>query len=247
MSDEKPLLSHFLELRNVIIKSIVSVFISFVLVFYFFSETILNFIKKPIEDRGVEIIYTAVSEALLTQLKLSIVSAIIISSPVIIWQLWKFIKPALYKKEIRAVKSFFFVTLFLFLCGVAFCYTCIYGLAINFFLVAGENLAIPMLSLDKYLSFMLSFLLPFGFSFDLPVVLYITTKLGLTTPQMLVKKFKYVVLLIFVVAAFLTPPDIFSQIMLALPLLLLYGIGILVSKTVKAKSKSESMELDEPI
>ena len=128
-----------------------------------------------------------------------------------------------------AVRAIFLLAVLLFLMGVAFCYLCIYGLAVNFFLVAGEDIAVPMISIDRYLGFLLSFILPFGISFDLPVILYVTTRMGLTTPRMLISKFKYVLLIIFVAAAVLTPPDVFSQLMLALPLIVLYGAGVLVS------------------
>ena len=173
---------------------------------------------------------------MITQLKISFVCAVVAASPIVIWQLWNFIKPALYKNEIRAVRAIFVITVLLFFAGIAFCYFCVFGLAINFFLVAGDNIAEPMISIDRYLAFMLSFILPFGIAFDLPVILYITTRLGLTNPRMLISKFKYVILIIFTVAAILTPPDVFSQIMLALPIMVLYWAGILVSFTVRKKA-----------
>lgn len=137
-----------------------------------------------------------------------------------------------------AVRAIFVVTVLLFLAGISFCYLCIYGLAVNFFLVAGDNIAEPMISIDRYLGFLLSFILPFGFSFDLPVILYVTTRIGLTNPRMLIRKFKYVILIIFTAAAILTPPDVFSQIMLALPLLALYWAGIIVSVFACRKQKA---------
>lgn len=240
MDEKKPLLSHFLALRKVFLISVIAVIVGFIAAFYFFSTRLIDFITLPIKERGVEIIYTAVSEAMTTRLKISLVTGIILASPVIIWQIWNFVKPALYEKEIRALRFWFFVTLLLFLIGVVFCYYFVFGLAVNFFLVAGDNLAAPLISIDRYLSFTLSFILPFGFAFDLPVIIYMTTKLGLTTPEMLIGKSKYVVLLFFIVAAILTPPDVYSQIMLAIPLLLLYGVGILAAFTVKKRENGES-------
>lgn len=239
MDEAKPLLSHFLALRKVFIVSVLAVLVAFLLIFYFLSSTLMDFILSPIKERGVEVIFTALSEAMITQLKLSLVAAVIVASPIIIGQIWGFVKPALYDAEIKKVRFWFFVTVFLFLCGVAFCYFCIYSLAVDFFLVAGENVVTPMISIDKYLNFMLSFLLPFGVAFNLPVAIYLTTKIGITTPTMLVKNFKFVVLLIAVTAAFLTPPDVFSQVMLAVPLLVLYCVGILVAKVVYAKKQKE--------
>ena len=234
---EGTLLEHFLALRRALVISAISVIIAFALIFYFCSTKILQLISLPITNRGIKIIYTAISEAMATQLKISFVCGVIAASPIIIWQLWNFIRPALYKNEIRAVRTIFSVTVILFLAGIAFCYLCIYGLAINFFLIAGDNIAEPMISIDRYLGFLLSFILPFGFSFDLPVILYVTTRLGLTNPRMLIGKFKYVILIIFTAAAILTPPDVLSQIMLALPLIVLYWAGILVSLSISQKKK----------
>lgn len=161
------------------------------------------------------------------------VTGIVIASPVIIWQIWHFIKPALYPKERRSIRLFFFFALLLFLVGIVFCYASVYFLAIDFFMVSGEGLATPMLSMDKYIGFLFGFLLPFGVAFMLPVFVYITTRIGLTTPQMLATKRKYVILAIFILAAILTPPDVVSQVMLGVPMIALYEVGILVSKLVK--------------
>ena len=114
----------------------------------------------------------------------------------------------------------------------------VYSLAVDFFLVAGDSLATPMLSIDKYVSFLFGFLVPFGVAFQLPVVLYLTTRVGLTTPDMLRSKRKYVILAIFVLAAILTPPDVVSQVALGLPMCGLYEIGILVSRCTKARERA---------
>ena len=185
------------------------------------------------KSRGIQVIYTAVSEALTTKIKVAVVTGFVIASPVIIWQIWRFIKPALYPKERRSFRLFFFFALLLFLVGIVFCYASVYFLAIDFFMVSGEGLATPMLSMDKYVSFLFGFLLPFGVAFMLPVFVYITTRIGLTTPQMLAAKRKYVILAIFILAAILTPPDVVSQVMLGVPMIALYEVGILVSKLVK--------------
>ena len=130
------------------------------------------------------------------------------------------------------------LALLLVLTGVVFCYFAVYSLAVDFFLVAGDSLATPMLSIDKYVSFLFGFLVPFGVAFQLPVVLYLTTRVGLTTPDMLRSKRKYVILAIFVLAAILTPPDVVSQVALGLPMCGLYEIGILVSRCTKARERA---------
>ena len=229
---------HLLALRKVIIVCLIAVAVGFLIAFYFIIDPLMQWITAPIEQRGVQVIYTAVSEALTTKLKVSIVTGVVIAFPVIIWQVWSFIRPALYPKEQRSFRVFFFFALVLFLVGIVFCYAAVFFLAIDFFMVSGEGLATPMLSLDKYINFLFGFLLPFGVAFMLPVFIYITTKVGLTTPEMLVSKRKYVILAIFIFAAILTPPDVVSQVLLGVPMLLLYEVGILVSRLVKKTARA---------
>ena len=229
---------HLLALRKVIITCLIAVAVGFLIAFYFVIDPLMQWITAPIEQRGVQVIYTAVSEALTTKLKVSIVTGVVIAFPVIIWQVWSFIRPALYPKEQRSFRVFFFFALVLFLVGIVFCYAAVFFLAIDFFMVSGEGLATPMLSLDKYINFLFGFLLPFGVAFMLPVFIYITTKVGLTTPEMLVSKRKYVILAIFIFAAILTPPDVVSQVLLGVPMLLLYEVGILVSRLVKKTARA---------
>ena len=229
---------HLMALRKVIIVCLVAVGVAFLASFYFVIDPLMKWITAPIEARGVQVIYTAVSEALMTKLKVAVVTAVIIAFPVIVWQVWCFIKPALYPKERRSFRIFFFFAQLLFLVGIVFCYASVYFLAIDFFMVSGEDLATPMLSLDKYVNFLFGFLLPFGVAFMLPVFIYITTRIGLTTPQMLASKRKYVVLGIFVLAAILTPPDVVSQVMLGVPMLLLYEVGIIVSRVVSQRPRA---------
>lgn len=232
------LLEHLLALRKVLVISAGAILAAFVLVFYFASDYLMSLITGPIAARGIEIIYTAMSEALMTKIKVALIAGVVVASPVIVWQVWGFIRPALYEAEIKAAKSLFVVILALFLLGVAFCYGAVYFLAVDFFLIAGENLATPMLSIDNYVSFLFGFVVPFGLAFELPVAIWITTRLGWTTPKMLADKRKYVILGIAIVAAILTPPDVVSQVMLGIPMLLLYEAGILVARLVKPGKKS---------
>ena len=237
-SEALSLREHLLELRRCIIVCLAVVGIAFVATFYFLIDPLMQWITAPIEARGVQVIYTAVSEALTTKLKVAVVTAIVIAFPVIIWQIWRFIRPALYPGERRSFRVFFFFSLVLFLTGIVFCYASVFFLAIDFFMISGEGLATPLLSLDKYIGFLFGFLLPFGVAFMLPVFIYITTRVGLTTPEMLASKRKFVILGIFVMAAILTPPDVVSQIMLGVPMLVLYEIGILVSRMVRKKERA---------
>lgn len=233
---------HLLALRRVVIICLAAILVAFLFSFYFIIDPLMAWITAPIEARGVQVIYTAVSEALSTKLKVSIVTGVIIAFPAIIWQTWSFVRPALYAQERRIFRLLFCFSLILFLIGIVFCYAVVYFLAIDFFMVSGEGLATPMLSLDKYISFLFGFLLPFGVAFLLPVFIYITTRMGITTPEMLVSKRRYVILAIFIMAAILTPPDIVSQVLLATPMLMLFEVGILVSRLVKRKETQNTAE-----
>lgn len=231
--DQLSLRDHLLALRSVVITCVIAVAVGFVAAFYFIIDPLMKWITAPIESRGIQVIYTAVSEALTTKIKVALVTGIVIASPIIIWQVWHFIKPALYPKERRSFCFFFFFALQLFLVGIVFCYASVYFLAIDFFMVSGEGLATPMLSMDKYVSFLFGFLLPFlgrvyaaGFCIshneDRP-----------DNASNADSQAKYVILAIFILAAILTPPDVVSQVMLGMPMIALYEVGILVSKLVK--------------
>ncbi len=231
--EKKPLLAHFEELRKVILTALISLAAFFFLIYGLLIDPLMSLIIRPITERGIQVIYTAVSEALMTKLKVALTAACVVDTPVILYLFWRFIRPGLYEKERLIVKRTLFIMLFLFVAGVAFCLLAVYSFAMDFFLVAGEGFSTPMLSLDKYVGFLAGFVVPFGIAFQLPVVLYLTTRMGITNYRMLASKRKYVVLGVFVVAAVLTPPDVVSQIALGIPLLLLYEIGIQVSRSVR--------------
>ena len=234
----QPLIAHLMAFRKLVIAILIAVLVGFVAVFYFISDPLMKFITSPIEARGVQIIYTAVSEAFTTQLKISLIAGVVLVSPFIFYQLWAFIKPALYESEIRLFRVLFFVALLLFLAGIAFCYCYVYELALNLFLVAGEDLATPMLSIDKYVGFLFSFVLPFGVVFELPIAVYMGTRLGWVDYAKLSHCRKYVFFGIFVLAAILTPPDVVSQIILGVPIYILYEVGVLVSRFTKNRREA---------
>ena len=228
---------HLIALRKILLRSAAAIGIAFLVVFYLAIDHLMGFITGPIVERGITVIYTEMSAALMTKLKVAFIAGIVVACPYVFWQIWSFIKPALYAHEKRAFRLTFAATVFLFLLGVVFCYAAVYFLAVDFFLIAGEDLATPMLAIDKYVSFLFGFVVPFGLAFELPVALYITTKMGLTNHQMLASKRKFVILAVVVIAAFLTPPDVVSQIMLSIPILLLFEISLLICKVVKPREQ----------
>lgn len=238
--NKQPILSHLAALRKILIVSAVAVLVAFVVIFYAAIDPLMHLIEQPIRDRGIEIISTGMSEALMTKLKVSLIAAVVAASPVIFWQIWSFIKPALYAHEKKAFRLTFAAIVALFLIGVVFCYFAVYMLAVDFFIMSGENLVTPMLSIQEYVDFLFGFVLPFGIAFELPVALYMTTKMGLTNYQMLAGKRKYVILAIAIIAAILTPPDVVSQIMLGIPVLLLFELGLQITRIVKPGKKQEN-------
>ena len=163
MDAKAPITAHLLALRKTLIASAGAVLVAFVAVFSFLNEPLMDFITLPIRERGVDIIYTAVSEAMVTQLKVCLIASIVIASPFVCWQVWLFVRPALYPRERRLFRWLFGASVLLFVLGVAFCYVVVYTMAIDFFLVAGENMATPMISIDKYVDFLFGFVIPFGY------------------------------------------------------------------------------------
>ena len=247
MSEKKTTVSeHLVELRSRILKSIIFLIVSFIFC-YFFSETIYNFLVDPyaqaVKDDGTNrrLIFTALHETFLTYLKLAFFSAFFISCPLILIQVWKFIAPGLYKDEKLALFPFLAATPVLFLLGGMLVYYLIMPLAIKFFLsfeTISTNGSLPIqleAKVNEYLSLVMRLILAFGISFQLPVFLTLLAKVGLITSDYLKTRRKYVVIIIFSMAALLTPPDPITQIGLALPLLLLYEISIYTVKLVEKK------------
>ena len=239
-TDQKqPLFEHIRALRRGLLISVAAVGILFVLFLYLCCDQLVNFVLMPVRSRGISMISTAVSEALMTQLKVCLIAGIIAGMPVIIHQIWSFVSPALYPHEKRLFAGLFFVALLLFLTGVVFCYVYVFPLAINLFWTAADTVASAMWSVQEYLDFVLSFVLPFGVMFELPVVIYMLARRGKVDYRKLAHWRKYVILVIAVVAAVLTPPDVVSQCMLGIPMYLLYEIAAQLARFVKPTAVKE--------
>ncbi|MFQ3574144.1 MAG: twin-arginine translocase subunit TatC, partial [Thermodesulfovibrionales bacterium] len=177
-------------------------------------------------------------------IKISLFSGIILSLPVLFHQLWRFISPGLLPKERKYALPFIFATTILFIIGASFCFFIVLPYALSFLLTykTGDVL-MPMLSVGQYVDFCLKFVLAFGTVFELPVLIFFLTRLGIVTPQTLAKHRRYAVLLAFILAAFLTPtPDAFNQTLMAVPIILLYEVGIWVSRIFSKKDKEEEEE-----
>ena len=174
---------------------------------------------------------------------MAFICAFIISSPIIFFEIWRFVAPGLMEQEKKYALPFVFTTTFLFLIGALFCFVIILPFAMNFLLTyKTENLK-PMLSVGKYVDFCLKFILAFGAIFELPVVTVFATRMGIVTPDFLAKNRKYAVLIAFVLAALLTPtPDAFNQSLMAVPMIILYEVGIWASKFLDRKKKKKGIQ-----
>ncbi|OGW20329.1 MAG: twin arginine-targeting protein translocase TatC [Nitrospirae bacterium GWA2_46_11] len=262
MQDEKaPLTEHLSDLRNRITISLIALFITFSIAFNF-SEYIFKALMFPLKYsldfsvknmyvhfvpqeklQGMELIFLAPAEAFWMNIKVAFVVGIMASLPVIFHQLWKFISPGLLPRERKYVLPFIFSATGLFMVGASFCFFIVLPFAMGFLLnyKLGDFL-MPMLSVGQYVDFCLKFILAFGAVFELPIIIIFLTKLGIVTPKTLAKNRKYAALIAFIIAAFLTPtPDAFNQTLMAVPIILLYEIGIWISPLfVKKEPKTES-------
>ena len=237
---------HLTELRSRLIKSFIFLIIIF-LICYFFSEEIYRFLVHPYANAVLSneldrrLIFTALHEAFLTYLKVAFFAAIFISSPIFLTQIWKFVAPGLYKNEKQALLPFLVATPTLFILGGCLVYYLIMPLAIEFFLsfeTVAESGTIPIqleAKVNEYLSLIMRLIFAFGISFQLPVILSLLARIGIIDSEYLKLRRKYVVVIIFAIAAILTPPDPITQIGLALPLLLLYELSIFTVKFIEKK------------
>ena len=234
------LAEHLLALRKVIIVCVAAIFVLFFAIFYLVREPLVQFILAPLHVRSIEVVATHVSEALMMQFKACLVCSVVVGMPIITWQVWSFVAPALYASEKRLFAVLFFIALLLFCVGVFFSYQYVFPLAIDLFFEAGDGVATTLWSIDKYFDFVLSFVLPFGLMFELPVALYMMARRGWVDYPKLAKSRKFVILGIAVIAAILTPPDVVSQIMLGLPMYFLFEVAAQITRFVKPVKKEVS-------
>jgi len=240
------LTEHLIELRKRLTNSLIALGLGF-FVCYYFKDWLFDILTKPLTDalpKSSYLIYTGLTQAFFTYMKIAFFGSLIITSPFIIYQVWKFISPALLPKEKKMVVPFVFFSTLLFLSGVTFGYFIVLPTAFEFFVSFNNQYLRAMISFSDYLSFLVTFLLGFGLSFQLPILIFFLAKLGIVTDKLLSRNRKYAVLVIFVIAAVLTPsPDALSQILMAIPLMFLYEVSIFVAKfAAKKKEAPESNE-----
>ena len=250
-----PLLDHMIELRRRLMWSLASILLLFVLIFPF-AEDVYQLLVRPLanifEEMGGQrrLIFTALHEAFFTYIKLSLISALFIAFPFISMQFWMFVAPGLYKNEKRALAPFLISTPILFFLGGAMVYFIVMPWAYEFLLafeLDGGSGSLPIVSepkVNEYLSLSINLIFAFGICFELPVVLTLLGRIGIISSKSMGGKRKYAILISFIVAAIITPPDVISQVMLALVLILLYEISIISVRLIeKGRNKGVDEEL----
>jgi len=232
-----PFLDHLEELRWTILRSLIAVILG-AIVCYIFSKQIVGFLRRP-GPEDMKLIFLSPTEGFMIYIKVSIFAGLVVALPYVVYEFWKFIVPGLLEKERRLVKPIAFFTVLCFLAGASFAYFVIIPFGLRFLLGFQTDFLEATITIGKYLGFVVTLILVFGVVFELPVLSFFLTKVGIVTPEFLRSKRRYGVVIIFILAAVLTPPDIFTQLMLATPLIILYEISIWVSSMVKRKEKAK--------
>lgn len=230
IEDEKlPFTAHLEELRTRLIRCFAAVGIGF-LISYGFKERLFAILTRPliqVMNAGDTLIFTGIPEAFFTFLKVSFLSGILLAIPVIMFEFWMFVAPGLYKNERKLMMPIIIISSFFFIGGALFGYFIVFPFGFKFLLGFATETLRPMPSMKEYLSFSAKLLLAFGFVFELPIIITFLARIGLVSVDYLKKNRKYALLIFFVAAAILTPPDVVTQIMMAVPLMILYEISII--------------------
>lgn len=234
-----PILEHLRELRQRVLVSLRTLLVT-VIGSFFFANDLFQWLARPMNEAlkatgAGTLAVTQTTEAFMVQMKVAGLAGVFLASPVLFWQVWRFVAPGLYDTEKKYVLPLVVASTFLFVTGAAFAYFGVFTYGFPLFLeMNGENVT-AVLSIDSYLSFAITLLVAFGASFQLPVVVFFLARVGVLNHVDMIRGFRYGVVLIAVVAAILTPPDIVSMSMMGVPLLALYGLGIVVARLFSTK------------
>ncbi len=242
---ELPLIAHLLELRDRVVKIVLSVLVVFLVMFWFRNELYTLFAQPLLAHlpAGSSMIATEVASPFLAPVKLALWLSVFITMPVILYHLWWFVAPGLYKNERRLILPLVVSSTLLFFAGAAFAYFLVFPLVFKFFALTTPVGVAMMTDISKYLDFMISMFFAFGLAFETPVLVVLLVWTGIVTPQALAEKRRYIIVLAFIIAMLLTPPDPASQFLLAIPLCLLFELGLLVARLyVRPKQAEEEVE-----
>ena len=239
--DLKP---HIADLRKRLVISSLTVIAMFFVCFSFY-EPILTWMMVPVEaalPANSQMVAVEIQETFFTALKVAFFAGFVVSLPVIFWQLWLFLAPGLYDHEKKLVVPFVFFATLMFLMGASFAYYVVVPVGFNFLIAFGSAVVTVLPSIGAYVGFFTKLLIGFGISFELPVITFFLAKIGIVDDKMLKDFFKYAIVFIFIIAALLTPPDVISQLLMAAPLTLLYGVSIYIAKVFNPAPKEEEEE-----
>ncbi|MBF0340617.1 MAG: twin-arginine translocase subunit TatC [Magnetococcales bacterium] len=241
-TDTAPLLAHLTELRNRLLIAVLAMMVGFLLC-WGFSEEIFAFLTRPLKDLmgpNDKMIFTGLHEAFFTYLKVSAFAGFVLALPVILTQVWLFVAPGLYESEKKSFLPFLLMTPALFFLGASMAYLFVFPMAFKYFLSFATPDIAAMPSISEYLGLIMTLMLAFGLVFEMPIALLLLIKTGAVSTKILVDKRKYNIVLSFVVAGIITPPDPISQIMLAVPMCLMYEIAILLGRGIERKRALET-------
>ncbi|MGV3488239.1 MAG: twin-arginine translocase subunit TatC [Tuberibacillus sp.] len=238
---------HLQELRKRLFKILFGFVITFI-VGFFLSRPVILYLQRAEVSKGIEMNAFRVTDPFNVYLQVAFVIGIVLVAPLILYQLWAFISPGLYKNERKVTLSYIPLTVILFLLGVAFSYFVLFPYVINFMAKLSHSLGInSVIGINEYFHFLIQLTLPFGFVFELPILIMFLTRLGILTPQFLSKIRKYAYFVLFVIAGLITPPDVISQCIVMVPLAILYEISLIISKRTFRKMIKRQMEMDHDI
>ncbi len=237
VEESQPLISHLIELRNRLLKAVICILVVFCALVYWAND-IYTLLSNPLTERlpeGATMIATNVVTPFFTPIKLTAIVAVFLSVPYILYQVWAFVAPALYKHEKRLVYPLLISSSILFYVGVAFAYYVVFPLIFGFLTTTAPEGVVMATDINSYLDFILTIFLAFGVCFEVPVAIILLCWSGVTTPESLKEKRPYIIVGAFVIGMLLTPPDMFSQTLLAVPMCLLFEVGVIVSRFYQPK------------
>ncbi|TDQ59589.1 Sec-independent protein translocase TatC [Mesocricetibacter intestinalis] len=246
VEETQPLITHLIELRNRLLRCVVFVLIAFCALVYF-SNDIYHLVATPLLEampQGATMIATNVAAPFFAPIKLTAIAAVFLSVPYILYQIWAFVAPALYQHEKRLIYPLLFSSTLLFYIGVAFAYYVVFPLAFGFLTKTAPTGVSIATDISSYLDFVLTLFLAFGVCFEVPVAIILLCWSGITSPQDLKAKRPYIIVAAFVIGMLLTPPDVFSQTLLAVPMCLLFELGVICAKFYRPKQEDEQSAVE---
>jgi sec-independent protein translocase protein TatC len=245
MTDSQPLIAHLIDLRNSILRALLSVLVVFCCLAYF-AQDLYQYVAQPLMASlpdNATMIATDVASPFFAPFKLTLVFSFFVAIPYVLYQMWGFVAPGLYKNEKKLIAPLMLSSTVLFYLGVAFAYFVVFPLAFAFFSSVAPEGVVMNTDIDSYLSFVLKIFFAFGLSFEIPVAIVLLCWTGVTSAESLRKKRPYVVVIAFILGMLLTPPDVISQVLLAIPMWILFEVGVIIGAMYSKESHANSNKI----